>query len=223
MRPNVLLAVFSCLLPWSLRRRFLEVMFGYQLHPSSRIGYSLILPHKLIMEEGSQIGHLNVCKGLTLLHLQRHSIIGKLNWITGFPEGPSPHFAHQPERRPELVIGEHAAISNRHMIDCTARVVIGRFSTIAGFYSQILTHSIDLEKGRQSSEPVEIGEYSFVGTNCILLGGSILPDRSVLAAKSLLNKKFSERQTLYGGVPAKPIKVLPEDWGYFQRTVGFVE
>jgi acetyltransferase-like isoleucine patch superfamily enzyme len=122
-----------------------------------------------------------------------------------------------------LVLGEHAAISNRHMIDCTARVVIGRFTTFAGFYSQILTHSIDLEKGRQSSEPVEIGEYSFVGTNCILLGGSVLPDRSVLAAKSLLNKKHSEPQTLYGGVPAKPIKALPANWAYFQRTAGFVD
>lgn len=223
MRPSALLAAFSFLLPWALRRRFLEAAFGYQLHPTCRIGFSLVLPRKLIMEEGSQIGHLNVCKGLSLLHLQRHAIIGKLNWITGFPTGPSPHFSHQPERRPELVLGEHAAISNRHMIDCTARVVIGRFSTVAGFYSQILTHSIDLEKGRQSSEPVEIGEYSFVGTNCVLLGGSTLPSRSVLAAKSLLNKKHSEPQTLYGGVPAKPIKVLPESWAYFRRAVGFTD
>jgi acetyltransferase-like isoleucine patch superfamily enzyme len=149
-------------------------------------------------------------------------MIGKLNWITGFPSGPSPHFAHQPERQPSLVLGAHAAISNRHILDCTAKVLIGAYATFAGFRSQILTHSIDLEHSRQSAEPIEIGEYSFVGTDCILLGGSSLPSRSVLGAKSLLNKKFSAELTLYGGVPAKPIKLMPATWAYFNRQTGFI-
>ena len=220
---KLLLSIVSCVLPWSLRRRFFEIVFGYELHPTSRIGFSLILPQKLVMEEGSQIGHLNLCKGLSLLHLASFSSVGKLNWITGFPTGASRHFAHQPERKPELLLGAHAAITSRHLLDCTARVVIGRFSTFAGFNSQILTHSIDLEYSRQSSAPVEIGEYCFVGTNCVLLGGSNLPSRSVLAAKSLLNKAHSDEGTLYGGVPAKAIKALPVTWVYFQRAVGFVD
>ncbi len=45
------------------------------------------------------------------------------------------------------------------LIDCTARVRIGAFATIGGFRSQLLTHSIDFEAGRQTAEPIEIGEY----------------------------------------------------------------
>jgi acetyltransferase-like isoleucine patch superfamily enzyme len=216
------LMLLSFLLPWSLRRSFLEKQFGFQIHPTARIGLAWILPNRLIMEEGSTIGTATVCKGIDLLHLKAHASIGRANWITGFPLGPSPHFAHQTDRRPELIVGEHSAITNRHLLDCTSSVTIGRFTTFAGFHSQIISHSIDLEQNRQSSKPVRVGDYCFVGTNCVLLGGSALPDFCVLGAKSLLNKTFTETYQLYGGVPARPIKALPRDSKYFQRTEGFV-
>ncbi len=116
----------------------------------------------------------------------------------------------------------HAGISSRHFIDCTARVRIGAFTTVAGFRSQLITHSIDLAAGRQSSEPIEIGEYCFLGTEAVVLGGSCLPHHSVLGAKSLLNKKWEMPFHLYGGVPAKPLKKLPEEMEYFRRQEGFV-
>jgi acetyltransferase-like isoleucine patch superfamily enzyme len=212
----------SFLLPWQLRRAFLEKQFGYQIHPTARIGFAWILPNRLIMEERSSIGSATVCKNIDLLHLKAHAIIGRGNWITGFPLGASHHFAHQTDRRPELIIGEHSAITNRHLLDCTNSVTIGKFTTFAGFHSQIISHSIDLEQNRQSSEPVRVGDYCFVGTNCVFLGGSALPDFCILGAKSLLNKTFSENYQLYGGVPARPIKSLPRDYKYFQRTEGFV-
>jgi acetyltransferase-like isoleucine patch superfamily enzyme len=212
----------SMLLPWPARRSLLEKQFGYSIHPTSRIGFAWICPRHLIMEENSRIGHLTLCKNIDLLHLGAHSIIGQLNWITGFPSGSSRHFAHQPDRKPELILESHAGISSRHLIDCTARVRIGAFATLAGFRSQLVTHSIDLEAGRQSSEPIEIGEYSFVGTNSVILGGSSLPHHSILGAKSLLNKKLEAPFYLYGGAPAKPLKQLPEDLAYFRRKEGFV-
>jgi acetyltransferase-like isoleucine patch superfamily enzyme len=217
------LMLLSTLLPWSLRRSLLERQFGYSIHPTSRIGLSWIFPRRLVMEEGARIGHFNVCKNADLLHLGAHSLVGQLNWITGFPTGSgSQHFAHQVDRRAELIVERHAGISSRHFIDCTARVRIGAFTTLAGYRSQLITHSIDLEAGRQSSEPIDIGEYCFLGTEAVILGGSTLPHHCVLGAKSLLNKKFDEPFQLYGGVPAKPIKQLPEDMGYFQRQEGFV-
>ena len=214
--------LLSFLLPWQLRREFLEKQFGFQIHPTARIGLAWILPNRLIMEEGSSVGTATVCKGIDLLHLKAHAIIGRANWITGFPLGQSPHFAHQTDRRPELTVGEHSAITNRHLLDCTNSVTIGRFTTFAGFHSQIISHSIDLEQNRQSSQPVRVGDYCFIGTNCVLLGGSALPDFCVLGAKSLLNKAFTETYQLYGGVPARPLKALPRDSKYFQRTEGFV-
>jgi acetyltransferase-like isoleucine patch superfamily enzyme len=217
-----LLMFLSILLPWPARRSLLEKQFGYSIHPTSRIGLAWIAPRRLVMEENSRIGHLTVCKGIDLLHLGAHAIIGQLNWITGFPRENSRHFAHETDRCPELIIEAHAGISSRHLIDCTARVRIGAFSTIAGFRSQFVTHTIDLQANRQSSRPIDIGEYCFVGTNSVVLGGSSLPHHSVLAAKSLLNKKWDTPFQLYGGVPAKPIKELSQDLEYFRRKEGFV-
>jgi acetyltransferase-like isoleucine patch superfamily enzyme len=217
-----LLMFLSLFLPAAARRSFLHSQFGYQIHPSCRLGFCWVAPTRLIMEEGSQIGHLTVCKGIDLLHLKPHSAIGRGNWITGFPLGPSPHFAEESDRRPELIVGEHTHVTHRHLIDCTNSVVIGRFTTMAGFQSQILTHSIDLERNRQTSTPVRIGDYCFVGTNSVFLPGSGLPNYSVLGAKSLLNEAFTETYQLYGGVPARPIKKLEPTHAYFQRAQGYV-
>jgi acyl-[acyl carrier protein]--UDP-N-acetylglucosamine O-acyltransferase len=216
------LMLLSLLLPWEARRRFLERQFGFNIHPTCWIGFSWILPQRLIMEERATIGHLTLCKNIALLHLKAHSSIGNGDWITGFPLGNSPHFAEETDRQPQLIVGEHSAITHRHLIDCTNSVTIGKFTTFAGFQSQILTHSIDLEKNRQTSAPVRIGDYCFVGTNSVLLGGSALPDFCVLGAKSLLNKKFAETHQLYGGVPAKALQSLSADLPYFRRSEGFV-
>ncbi len=220
---KTLLLALTVLLPWSWRRRVLQRWLGYELDPTSRIGLSWVFPQRLILGAHARIGHLTVCKNLDLVHLREHAFIGNLAWITGFPLGPSPHYAHQPERRPELLVGAHAAITHRHLIDCTNTVSIGAFTTLAGFQTQILTHSIDLAVCRQSSAPVTIGEHCFIGTNCVLLGGAVLPDRCVLGAKSLLNKAYSESGQLYGGVPARPLRSLPiEENAYFRRDTGFV-
>jgi acetyltransferase-like isoleucine patch superfamily enzyme len=69
---------------------------------------------------------------------------------------------------------------------------------------------------------VRIGERCFVGTNCVILGGSVLPDFCVLGAKSLLNKALTETHTLYGGVPAREVQKLAPDSAYFHRSQGFV-
>jgi len=217
-----LIALLSIFLPWPLRRAVLRGLLGYDLAPTSRIGFSLVYPKKLVMGEGARIGHLTVCKSIDLLQLDEQAIIGNLNWITGYPSNFPPHFMHQPDRRPELVLHRHSAITNRHMIDCTDRIQIGAFATVAGFATQLLTHSINLAANRQEAHPITVGDHCFVGTNCVLLGGSVLPARSVLGAKSLLNRAYTDELYLYGGVPAKPIKAVPETTGYFQRTTGYV-
>jgi len=215
--------LFSICLPWLLRRPLLSLIFGYQLHPTSRIGLSWIMPKMLIMEANSRIDHLTICKGLSLLHLHEDSIIGNLNWITAYPEGDIKHYVHQPERKAQLILGRHSAITARHLLDCTDTISIGNFTILAGFQSQLITHSIDLIENRQSSKPIHIGDYSFVGSNSVLLGGAQLPDYCVLGANSLLNKSFTESYNLYAGVPARLVKDLPADFKYFHRQVGFVD
>lgn len=217
-----LLAVLLLILPWRLRRTIMITIFGYKIHHTARIGLSLICPDRLEMDAGSRIGNLTMCKGISLLKMGEKSSIGTLNWITGFPAGDCTFFGADVGRRPELVLGAEAAVTTRHYIDCTNSVQIGRYTTFAGARSQILTHSIDLRECRQSSKPVTIGEYCFVGTGCVLLAGSMLPDYSVLGASSMLNKEYSEPYFLYAGNPAKATKPLPKDMAYFNRLTGFV-
>jgi acetyltransferase-like isoleucine patch superfamily enzyme len=217
-----LVALLSLLLPWPLRRAVLRSYFHYEVADSARIGFSFLYPRRLVLGENARIGSLTVCKDIDLLELGESAIIGNLNWITGYPSGTPGHFEHQLGRRPELVLDPHAALTNRHLIDCTDRIRIGAFTTVAGFATQLLTHSINLEENRQEAHPITIGTYCFIGTNCVLLGGSRLPDYSVLGAKSLLNKEYTESCYLYGGVPAKPVKELDVTTKYFQRKTGYV-
>lgn len=218
-----LLKALIVLMPWRLKRALLTRIFGYRIAKTARIGLSWIYPKHLVMGDGAWIGHLTAAVNLDLVELAEHTRVGRNNWITGYPSGAPKHFLHQPDRVSSLTMGPHAAMTKGHHIDCTAPVSIGAYTILAGYQTQILTHSIDLRAGRQHSEPVSIGERCFVGTKSVLLGGATLPDLSVLGAMSLLNRSFDEPRGLYGGNPAQRLKDLGEDWGYFTRERGFVD
>ena len=205
-----------------MRRWLLMHFWHYDIAKNASIGFSWVYPQSLTMKEGARIGSLTVAKGLETIAMGPFSRIGNLNWITGFPLRDKRHFAHCQHRAPQLVLKEHAALTNRHLIDCTDTVMIGAFATVAGFRSHILTHSIDLEACRQDCKPVSIGDYCFVGTACVVLGGAILPDHSILAAASLLNKPLINTYRLYGGVPVREIGEVAQGMAYFSRETGFI-
>ena len=210
-------------LPWPIKRIVLQRCFNYELSPTARIGLAWVYPKNLRMGDRSRIGSLTVAINLDRIEMGEHASIGRGNWITGFPtDTDSPHFSHQRDRYAELVMGDHSAITKNHHIDCTNRILVGAFTTIAGYRSQLLTHAIDLKNNRQDSEPITIGSYCFVGTGCIILGGSRLPDHSVLGALSLLNKVHDRDWSLYAGQPAQWRKALDRNDGYFRRQRGSV-
>ena len=220
---RLFLKIISYFLPWALRRRVLEGWFNFSIHPSARIGLAWIFPRRLIMGPNTRIDHFTVAIHLDKIEMEANSSIGRSNWITGFStKTDSKHFRHQNDRKAELLLKESANVTKKHHLDCTNTITIGRFTTIAGYDSQILTHSIDISENRQDSAPISIGDYSFVGTNVVILGGSTLPDYTVLGAKSLLNKCFAEQWKVYAGVPAQPVKEIPKTHKYFSRAEGFV-
>jgi serine acetyltransferase len=215
--------VLTFFFPWTIRRAILNKLFGYNIHKEARIGLAWVFPKELVMEKGSRIDHFTVAINLDRIVLNAKASIGRGNWITGYStRGETLHFKHQVDRKAELIVGNSSSITKNHHIDCTNSIIIGQFATIAGYNSQFLTHSINLKEGRQDSAPIIIGNYTLVGTNVVILGGSVLPDYSVLGAKSLLNKKFINDWKVYGGVPAKELKEIPKDNKYFLREDGFV-
>lgn len=208
-------------LPWSLRRALLKLVFGFSIHPTARIGLSLVLVESLEMGEGSRIGHLNMIRNLRVLELGDFATIGRTNYIAGYMGAPDASFRDCPGRVSSLRMGAHSALTNSHHIDCTDSVTVGSFSTIAGYHTQVLTHSIDLVSSKQTCGKVEIGSYCFVGTRAVFLAGVSLADGVVIGAGSVVNKPLAESHSLYGGVPAKFVKVL-SGCEYHERTIGAV-
>lgn len=220
----IFLKLFAVILPWRLKYVYLNQVFKYNLDKTANIGFAWIFPAKLEMSAFSTIGHFSVAIHLDKISLGEYSSIGRNNWITGFSTKKiSKHFKHQiANRESVLKIGSHSAITKKHHIDCTNRIEIGNFTTIAGYNSQLLTHSINIYENRQDSSPITIGDYCFIGTNVVILGGSKFPSYSILGAKSLLNKVFTDQYHLYAGVPAKPVNHISAEAKYFNREQGFV-
>ncbi|MEX5300226.1 hypothetical protein RCG67_15795 [Kocuria sp. CPCC 205292] len=118
---------------------------------------------------------------------------------------------------------QHSAVTSRHYMDCSGGVAIGRHSTVAGQRSTILSHGIDFERNVQTLKPVSIGQYAFISTGCIIVGGSHVGDRCVVAAGGVVSGSIqhAEGPSLWGGVPARFIKKLDGD--YFVRERGYVK
>jgi carbonic anhydrase/acetyltransferase-like protein (isoleucine patch superfamily) len=214
---QIFFSLLMLILPWRFRRAILRSCFGYEISPRASVGYSLILAKKVVLGPNSRIGHLTVVRGLDELSLGTNSRLGNLNWVSGYPSTGS-----SDPRRSILTIEENAAITHRHLLDCADRITIGKFSTVAGWNSQFITHSIELDISRQTSEPIRIGDYCFIGSRATVLKGTNLPNNCVLAAGAVLTRKFSEDYCIYGGVPAMKVGKLSDALEYFHRRVGYV-
>ncbi len=219
-----LLQILLIFLPWFLRRRILNYFFDFNIHSSSHIGFSIILARKLVMHSSSKIGNFSICNAIDFLLIEANSSIGSFIYITGYSGHLNNHFNHIKNRKCELLIGKHSALTSRHFLDCTAGIYIGNFSTLAGIRSQLFTHSIDLKNNQQDAASIRIGDFCFIGTNVTVLPSSNLPSYSILCANSLLKDDLKNEFILYGGLPAKKIKRLDKNnFKYFSRKVGFVK
>ena len=210
------------ILPWRIKRLILIKFYNYEIAPSSRIGFSYIFPEKLILKNGAVIDHFNVAIHIESFFCGESSYIGRSNWFTGHIGNF--HFSHRKDRDPSFYLGHNSAITKSHIFDCTDKIHIGDFTTIAGYRSQFLTHGINYEGNFQDCNEIIIGNYCLVGTCVNVIGGANLPDKCILSANSFLNKKFDSKHNFYlfGGVPAKPIKTLNPNSKYFFRNEGYV-
>ncbi len=209
-------------LPWAVRRWLLMKLFGFEIDRTARIGFSVLDVDMVRMGPGAGIGHLTFAKGLSLIEIGACGTLGNLNWITAYPLAQNDFFAHCVNRKTELIIARHAAITSRHLIDCTDRVSIGEFATVAGWHSQIVTHSFDLAHPRQDCEPIAVGTYSFVGSRAILLKGAQVPERSIVAAGSTFGVRSGMPLGVFAGNPAARIREADPALGYFTRQRGLI-
>jgi acetyltransferase-like isoleucine patch superfamily enzyme len=213
------LAVVAMLSPRVLRLGIYRRLLGYRIAPTAHVGRSLIVVDELEMAPGAHIGPLNVLRGCRRVQLDENAFFGHLNWVNGVRrQGAYVGL----ERDPSFTMRRESMITAMHFFDCSDAIEIGEFCAIAGCSTQILTHSVDLHAARQTTAPVRTGPYSFVATRCTILAGSEIAERVVVGAGSLVVGSLPEKRTLYAGSPAKPIREMAEDTGWFTRTSGWI-
>lgn len=116
-----------------------------------------------------------------------------INSLAGFSVGHHVYIAQN-----TVLIGPDITIGNE--------VIIGPNCVVSG--GNHLHNGKSYRFSKSLAAPVLIEEGCWIGGNCSVLAGSILPKGSVLAAGSVLDKSFSEPRALYAGVPARLVKTL---------------
>jgi acetyltransferase-like isoleucine patch superfamily enzyme len=201
-------------LPMSLKRLVARWVYRWDIHPTAYIGPSVLTVRHLSMGPGASIGGRNTITNVNEVRLGDGATIGSGNMVKGWWDHPTQPLA---DRNPSLLLGDHAQIASYHYIDCVDTLELGRYAVIAGFRSTVLTHSIDLVRDRYVVGPIVLGEYAVVMSGCMLLAGTRVPPRSIVAAGSVVDTKLSGELKLYRGNPAVAVRELPERLGYFQR------
>lgn len=212
------LALLVALAPGRLRRHLGRWLLGWDVHPTAHIGRSIILARKVTLGPRASIGSFNVIRGLDELRMDVGANIATRNWIA-CPPGAAALFTSFPDRHPALIMGKWAMITVNHEIDCSDRVELADQARIAGFGTQVLTHSLDLVRDRWSVAPVFLGEQAAVMSGCILQNGTSVPRRGIVSAGSVVNTRLSAEQTFYRGNPAKAVRPLPDTLRYWYRSL----
>jgi acetyltransferase-like isoleucine patch superfamily enzyme len=217
-KPRLLAAAAAVLLPGGARRWVHNRLLGADIHPTARIGRSLVDVDRLVMGPHAVIGSCSVIRGCEEVELAEEAVIGPLVWVNAVRRDKH-YFADQPLRRPVLHLKRAALISCLHMVDCCDEVVIGEYSGLAGFGSQVMTHTVDIVRLKQVARPVVIGDHAMVSTSSVLLPGAVVPDNSVVSAGSVVKGPLVEEHTLYEGVPAVAKRSLSPQLAFFHRAV----
>lgn len=110
-----------------------------------------------------------------------------------------------------LEVGNNVFIGNNNMI-MGLDIIIGD-QTLIGPNCVLVTTThvfdgVSFSNFSTHSEQISIGKGSWIGANATVLRGSVLPDKSILAAGSVLNNQMEKTNSIYGGIPAKFIKKI---------------
>jgi acetyltransferase-like isoleucine patch superfamily enzyme len=194
-------------------------LFGFDIASDARIGCSMLDVDRLSLGPGARIGHGNLLTGTSNVQLEAGAEIGFLNLLRGGDEIrmapfstvlrfnvlnsiPEPDANGPTDAR--LLLGPGAYVVSGHRLDFTDRISLGKNVIIAGRNSSFWTHN------RQATQPIEIGDFCYVGSEVRVAPGASLGTFSILGMGAVLTGPAGER-TVFGGVPAKPIRAVNEE------------
>jgi len=113
----------------------------------------------------------------------------------------------------KISIGRDTGLNGTSIVARSKKIIIGERVAIAPnvvimdspFHKKWPPLERNNYSGKELDTDIYIGDDVWISTGCILLPGSSIGKGSVVAARSLINKKFP-KNCLIGGIPAKIIK-----------------
>ena len=211
------------LLPSAAARVCYRWFFGYKIGKRVRIGFSIIDAVECSIDDDVSIGHLNIFTRIGKLSIGDHTRIGVLNIFRGGDEIrigrycdvlrlneinsiPEPDVVNETD--PRFFLGDGSMIGASHKIDFTDRVVFGKRVILGGRNSSLWTHN------RQMTKPIEVGDYSYLGSEIRMAPGTAIPKKCIVGMGSVVTRAFENENQLIGGVPAGELRELNEDGNF---------
>lgn len=205
------------ILPSPVAVAMLRLIFGYKIGRRVSIGFSVVDAAECTIGDDVSIGHFNVFTGTGRLTIGEHTRIGVLNIFRGGDEIeigryceilrlnevnsiPDPDVINEID--PRFSFGDGSMMGASHKIDFTDRVSIGKRVIVGGRNSSIWTHN------RQATEPVTVGDRTYLGSEIRIAPGSSLPANCIVGMGSVIAGRFVHEYKLIAGVPARDIKDL---------------
>ena len=216
------LSLAMMILPSSLKVLIYRHVYGFKIGKNVKIGLSWISVAYMEIEDHVTIRHFNRFKGVPVVRIGNHSVIGVGNTFTSTYEFTNPAGIRSRGNQPMLIVGEHCGITMFHYFDIQDTVEIGPFTTLAGRGSVFFTHYLDVITGSQSTNPIRIGQYCMIGSNVCFAPGASVPDYCVVGMGAVVTNQFTESYKLIAGNPARTIRELPHDAAYFHRERGWI-
>lgn len=105
--------------------------------------------------------------------------------------------------------GHHTEISSNNYIEIGDDVIMGAYAYITDSNHGYKDKDLPIRKQDMEIGSVEIGNNVWLGRGVMILKDSVVGNNSVVAAGSVVTKKFEENKIL-GGIPAKVIKEIYE-------------
>lgn len=216
-RLRLALLVVIAVLPGFVKKPLYRGLFRYRIGRGVRIGLVILDADSVELGDGTEIGHLNLITRVGSFITGKSVRIGPLNIIRGGERVRLGDYAevmrlnvlnaipdHDCTTSPasRLEIGRGTVVVSGHRIDFTDQVTIGQNVIIGGRNSSLWTHN------RQSTAPIEIGDFCYLGSEVRLAPGARLAERSILGLGSVLAGAIDTPGSLVGGVPARIIRPL---------------
>jgi acetyltransferase-like isoleucine patch superfamily enzyme len=155
---------------------------------------------KLSIGDHTRIGVLNIFRGGKEINIGSYCDILRLNEINSIPE---PDVVNETD--PRFLMGGGSMIGASHKIDFTDRVEFGKCVILGGRNSSLWTHN------RQMTQGIEIGDYSYLGSEIRIVPGGVIPERCIVGIGSVITRAHEKPYHLIAGVPAAEIKELDSD------------